>query len=217
MKLPLCVKIKKKVHQEIAAAQDIIVEEMYNFFPQAVFHGGTAIWRCYQGNRFSEDIDVYLQKKESEAADNFFQALERKGFEVIKKRVKENSIYSVLSYNKQQVRFEAVFEEKQNTVLQEYEMIDGNLFTVFTLSANNLVAEKMAALLKRKKVRDLYDIYFLLRYADKISEEYIKKILAVDLVDEKVLPALILTGPVPTITQMKEYIARQGKSNLIGE
>lgn len=210
MKLPLCVKIKKKVHQEIAAAQDIIVEEMYNFFPHAVFHGGTAIWRCYQGNRFSEDIDVYLQKKE--AVDAFFQALERKGFEIIKKRVKENSLYSLLSYNRQQVRFEAVFEEKQNAILQEYEMIDGNLFTVFTLSANELIAEKTAALVKRKKVRDLYDIYFLLRYADKISGECIKEILAVDIIDEKVLPALILSGPVPTITQMKEYIARQAKS-----
>ncbi|MEM1546291.1 MAG: nucleotidyl transferase AbiEii/AbiGii toxin family protein [Candidatus Methanomethylicia archaeon] len=34
--------------------------EIYNSFPEAVIHGGTAIWRCYGSNRFSEDVDVYL-------------------------------------------------------------------------------------------------------------------------------------------------------------
>ena len=61
-KIPLALRIKKAQHKEIAEAQDIVVEELYRIFSKAVFHGGTSIWRCYNGNRFSEDIDVYNQK-----------------------------------------------------------------------------------------------------------------------------------------------------------
>jgi len=58
--IPLILKLKKKSEKEIAYAQDIVVGELYKFFPDAVIHGGTAIWRCYQGNRFSS---LYVSKK----------------------------------------------------------------------------------------------------------------------------------------------------------
>ncbi|MBM3309818.1 MAG: hypothetical protein FJY77_06125, partial [Candidatus Altiarchaeales archaeon] len=53
--IPLALRLKKQAHKKVAEAQDIIVRELYNVFDNAVLHGGTAIWRCYQGNRFSED------------------------------------------------------------------------------------------------------------------------------------------------------------------
>ena len=31
--------------------------------PNAILHGGTAIWRIYSGKRFSEDLDLYLTKE----------------------------------------------------------------------------------------------------------------------------------------------------------
>jgi predicted nucleotidyltransferase component of viral defense system len=58
--LPLNKKLKKKIHKTIDLAQDILVLELYDKFPSTIIHGGTAIWRCYGNNRFSEDIDVYL-------------------------------------------------------------------------------------------------------------------------------------------------------------
>ena len=60
--IPLILKLKKATHREIAKAQDLIVETLYEVFETAVFHGGTAIWRCYKGNRFSEDIDIYMKE-----------------------------------------------------------------------------------------------------------------------------------------------------------
>jgi len=92
--IPINLKLKRKAHKDIAYAQDLIVEEIYNFFPKAVFHGGTAIWRCYNGNRFSEDIDLYMNKDKNKI-EEFFNSLVKKGFKIIKKRVKENSLYSV--------------------------------------------------------------------------------------------------------------------------
>ena len=61
--IPLNLRLKKKTEKEIAYAQDVILGEIYKFFPNAVLHGGTAIWRCYNGRRFSEDLDFYLPKQ----------------------------------------------------------------------------------------------------------------------------------------------------------
>ena len=52
-KIPLQVKLKRETHRRIASAQDLIVQEVYAVFERAVLHGGTAIWRCYNGKRFS--------------------------------------------------------------------------------------------------------------------------------------------------------------------
>ena len=91
--IPLNLKLRNKKDREVAFAQDIIVAELYKFFPEAIIHGGTGIWRCYQGNRFSEDVDVYI-KRDEKKIEEFFKSLENKGFKIIKKRLKENSLYS---------------------------------------------------------------------------------------------------------------------------
>ena len=202
MKIPLNLRLKKKVHRDIAYAQDLIMEELYNFFPRAVFHGGTAIWRCYQGNRFSEDIDVYLDNKNLNA---FFNLLEQKGFKILKKRIKNNSLYSLLEFNRTQVRFEALFLRKVG-ILKEYETVDGNFINVYTLSPDVLIEEKIAACLKRKKIRDLYDIFFLLRYANKTPKD-LDQIEKVKITDEENLPTIILSGLIPKTEEMKKYIS----------
>ena len=211
MKIPLAVKLRKQAHRDIALAQDSIMEEVYGYFPGSVFHGGTAIWRCYQGNRFSEDLDFYLPGKEK--ADAFFQALERKGFRILKKRVKENSLYSLLAFNRTEVRFEGIFGKKCKGILKEYEMADGNLFTITTLAAEDLLNEKIADFLARKKVRDLYDIFFLLRHAQGNIPGKLDEVQKAIVEDAAVLPILILSGPIPSVEQMKEYIAQWEKQN----
>lgn len=158
MKLPLAARIRKKAHQDIAAVQDLVMNAAYQFFPKAVFHGGTAIWRCYDGNRFSEDIDMYLPDKNAVSA--FFQHLQQNGFLVHKQKVTDRSLYSLLEFNRTQVRFEALFLHKKNAILKDYELIDGTYMTVYTLSLEDLLLEKIAACLKLGKVRDLYDIFF---------------------------------------------------------
>ena len=45
---------------KIASLQDYIVELIYSKLePSAILYGGTAIWRCYGGMRFSENLDIY--------------------------------------------------------------------------------------------------------------------------------------------------------------
>ncbi|MBI2110303.1 nucleotidyl transferase AbiEii/AbiGii toxin family protein [Candidatus Woesearchaeota archaeon] len=206
--LPLILRLKRESHKQIALAQDIIVQEMYKIFNDAVLHGGTAIWRCYKGKRFSEDIDVYL-KGEAEKINLFFSNLEKRGFTIKKKKIGENSLFSLLSINRTEVRFEALFKKKSG-VLKEYETAEGNLITVYTLAPEEFINEKAEAYLKRLKVRDLYDVFFLLRYAQhkdkvKLSLQKITKGFKAPR-DEKDLKILILEGVVPNVQDMKEYI-----------
>src|SRR3989338_406877 len=138
--IPLILRLKKQLHKDIAKTHDMVIEEIYAVFENAVLHGGTSIWRCYKGNRFSEDIDVYIVKDKNKI-DSLFEEFEKKGFKIEKKKVSENSIYSSLNFNNTFVRFEAVFK-KERGILREYETAEGNLITVFTLSSEQLIKEK---------------------------------------------------------------------------
>ena len=207
-KTPLHRKMRKERHKKIAGAQDIIVETLYRVFPRAVLHGGTAIWRCYSGNRFSEDVDAYIEN-DAEKINRFFEEMEKAGFEIIKKRMTKNSLYSLLSFGGTEVRFEALLRRAKG-VMKEYETYEGILFNIFTLSPEQMITEKIGAYLNRRKIRDLYDIFFLLRYvtdAEKLKPN-LKDLLRnfKEPVDEEELKALILFGAIPTKEDIVEYL-----------
>lgn len=207
MKIPIILRLKRRLHKGIAEAQDILVDSIYNIFENAVLHGGTAIWRCYKSRRFSEDIDVYIPKN-LKRINKFFDVLVQKGFDIIKKRVKSNSLFSVLKFNTSIIRFEAIFKRVKG-VLKEYETVDGNFITVYTLTPEQLVKEKISAYLKRFKVRDLYDIFFLLRYVDidKIKKDLLMLVKGFRMPDDKdELNVLIIEGLVPNVNDMLDYI-----------
>ncbi len=213
MRLPLQVRLKKEVYRKIAYAQDLIVNEVYKFFPKAILHGGTGIWRIFNGNRFSEDLDFYI-KNDKNMVNEFFESLKNKGFLIIKKKVSERSIYSELQYERISVRFEATFQ-KVKGALSDYESSDGNSLKIYSLSAEDFLIEKTNAYLKRLKIRDLWDIFFLLhkindfnKIRDSMSrlvKEYKKP------VDEANLSAIILEGVNPSSNQMIEYIEKWQK------
>lgn len=208
--IPLNLKLRKKTEREIAYAQDIIVGELYNFFSNAIIHGGTAIWRCYSGNRFSEDVDVYINRDLSKIED-FFKSLEKKGFKIIKKRIKENSIYSELELNQTATRFEATFQNKK-PFFKKYETSESFFINVFALSPEDLIIEKVETYLKRRKIRDLYDIYFLLKYAEnkKVVESHIKRLIEnyQKPLDEKNLANIIIIGAIPSSDELLMEIRR---------
>lgn len=208
--IPLILRLKKESHRKIAEAQDIIVKEVYNFFSHAVFHGGTAIWRCYNGNRFSEDLDFYLNK-DLNKINLFFASLEKKGFVIEKKKIGENSIFSTLIFDRTIVRFEAIFKQVKG-ILKEYELADGNFTNLYTLSSEQLIKEKIDAYINRRKIRDIYDIFFLIRYVNdfNIIKKDLKKLIDdfVEPVDKSDLNTIILEGIVPDINDILNYIKR---------
>ncbi len=208
--IPLSLRLKKRLHRDIAIAQDAVMRELFAVFEDAVFHGGTAIWRCYGGNRFSEDIDVYLPK-DSARLDMLFRNMESAGFVVKKRKIGDNSMFSSLELNGAEVRLEALFRTAKGS-LGEYETADGNLMTVYTLTPEELVAEKAAAYLNRRKIRDLYDVFFLLRLVKDRAKVagHLKRLVEgfKEPVDEKELRVLVIDSLTPTSERMLEYIKR---------
>lgn len=214
MEIPLQLRLKKKAHRAIGLAQDMLMTELYNYFPLAVLHGGTAIWRCYQGNRFSEDIDVYLPlkyKNEGKIKD-FLAVLKKKDFSIKKFKQTKNNIFLKLIYQRAEIQFEVLFKDIKTRVLKEFELLDGTFMTVYTLSPERLILEKIQTYDSRGKIRDLYDIFFLLRFVKE--RKLVIKELAAFLasfkkpVDEPLLKVLILFGLVPKLSEILSYLKR---------
>lgn len=208
--IPLNLKLRNKKDREVAFAQDIIVAELYKFFPEAIIHGGTGIWRCYQGNRFSEDVDVYIKRDENKITE-FFKSLEMKGFKIIKKRLKENSLYSGLKFNDIETKFEATFQNKK-PFFKKYETAESFFINVYTLTPEDLIIEKVETYLSRKKIRDLYDIAFLINHVKnkELIKSYLKKLIEKfeRPIDEENLANIIIVGAVPSYNQLLIEIGR---------
>lgn len=215
-RMPLQVRLKRESHRRIAYAQDLIVREVYNVFGRAVLYGGTAIWRCYQGKRFSEDLDFYFPKDKKQI-DVLFDNLKRIGFAIKKKKVSDSSVYSEMEMDRVYVRLEATFQNISG-VICDYEMSDGNFIKIYSLTVEGFLAEKANTYLKRFKVRDLWDIFFLLKSAkdpgkvkeiEKVIKNYKRPI------DEKDLKAILLEGIVPSADDMIDYIRRKWENRYI--
>ncbi|MFA5020334.1 MAG: nucleotidyl transferase AbiEii/AbiGii toxin family protein [Candidatus Pacearchaeota archaeon] len=216
VKIPLQTKLKREIHRKIAYAQDLIIKEVYSVFDKAVLHGGTAIWRCYNGNRFSEDLDFYLPNDKKKLG-SLFENLNKAGFDIKKEKISENSVYAELELERVSVRLEATFQ-KISGIICDYEMSDGNVFLIYSLTPESFLIEKSNTYLKRFKIRDLWDIFFLLRIVDnpkKIKEiggliKNYKKPL-----DEENLKVILLEGMVPSADEMISYIKRKWENKYI--
>lgn len=214
--IPLLLRLKKQQHREVAKAQDLIMEQAVKILPNAVLHGGTGIWRCYGATRFSEDIDVYLEY-DRQKIDLFYQSLVHEGFRIVKKKISDVSIYSTLLFGRTQVSFEALFK-KEVGILHHFQKADGNILTVFTLTPQQFLREKVATYRSRRKIRDLYDIFFLLQIIGDVSVVCDQISLLIshyrEPVDEKDLKIIVYEGIVPTSRQMLESIQHYGSKKI---
>jgi len=194
--------------------QDIVIDIIYEVFPKAVLHGGTAIWRCYQGTRFSEDIDIYLNKQDINCVEHFKKKLKNRKLEVKKFKITDNVIYAKIEMNNIIMKFEASFLDfnSDNIILKKYETIDGNYLNIFTLSAEELIKEKVKAYLSRRFVRDIYDIFILLDFVEDKKEIMVslKKLLFnfKQPLDEDILSSLVFYGSCPTTKQILNEIKK---------
>jgi len=209
MEIPLQNRLKKKAHVELASLQDEAVEIIYSLFPKIVFHGGTCIWRCYGGNRFSEDLDFYLAGENFEEG-SLRQALEGRGLSLVKFKKTANLIFAKISSPEAQIRLEINLSTKKEGLLRPYEKAGGAVMEVLCLPAEELLMEQLSAYENRRLVRDLYDVCHLSRIANVHEKEAgkIKKFLQnpPKPIDEKNLKAIVYMGAVPTYEQMLEML-----------
>lgn len=141
---------------------------------QIYFKGGTALRFVYHSARFSEDLDFSTNQEDiPDIEDSILEVLVKFEKENIKATLQEakttsggylSTIDFVLFGQTIPVQIEISFREKDNR--GELVEITSDFippYTVVVLVKEQLIDQKMRALLARKKARDFYDLYFMLR------------------------------------------------------
>jgi len=119
MKISLINQLKKQVHKDVGLLHDEVMNILLSCFSKTlVLHGGTCIWRCYNGHRFSEDIDLYLSIDEYNE-ELLKEDIEKSGLIINKLKKTENLIFAKISDNKTEIRVEIRLLAKTDKILQK--------------------------------------------------------------------------------------------------
>lgn len=161
--------------------QDIILMSIYSHVGnELVFKGGTCLYKIYGLNRFSEDLDFTFSRKiQIEKLMNYIvHDAELLNIHCKIKRIEEyrNEINAGILFNgplykgtKQTQCFiplnissreRICGEVKKVNLISTYREIPN--FDVFVMDEEEILAEKIRAILTRDKARDVYDLWFLL-------------------------------------------------------
>jgi predicted nucleotidyltransferase component of viral defense system len=212
MDLPISSLLKRRSELETARLEDDVVSVLANITDKMALHGGTAVWRCYNGKRFSIDIDVYIW--DDGFKGKFMNAASRIGVAVTKFREKGVTFIHVRK-NNTEIKIEPRNVEKAS-VLIPYERIDGSKLNILALSPEDLILEKIEAYKDRRAYKDLYDITVLLnsvKAPQKIREALLGFSKDIPRPNESTqsysaFKAIIYSGVVPTYQKMSEFIRR---------
>lgn len=206
MQEPIEIRLKDPRQVALARLQDVLVEAIIETEPNIIFHGGTAIWRCYNGNRFSDDIGIYATDKQIKKLNmNLTWALSKRGARM------EYPVYTdraiTVTGENAKSRLEAMKTPKGVKPVQaEYVRADGSKLFVNTLSIQGFIAEKAATYVKRRYVRDIYDLYHLVaaeRLGSKAKAMLKRFVSEMDKpIDEGKLKDLVYTGVAPSFETM---------------
>ena len=168
------------VNAEKDYLQELVLFSIYsNAGKELVFKGGTALYKIYKLNRFSEDLDFTLTKKlDAEklankiVSDLMLLNISAKIKEIreyrneinvrlllkgpLYKGSKERQCFIPLNISKR----EQTLEPKRETIIPMFREIPS--FEIFIMSEKEILAEKIRAIFTRQKPRDIYDLWFLL-------------------------------------------------------
>jgi len=161
--------------------QNLILFSLYSHIgKELIFKGGTCLYKIYKLGRFSEDLDFTLNGKIDfeKIANKIISDLE---FLNINGRVKEIKEYNneinirlllngpLYKGSKETMCFiplniskkeQIILEPRKETISDFYKEIPN--FEIFVMDENEILAEKVRAIMTRQKPRDIYDLFFLL-------------------------------------------------------
>ena len=214
MNLPIEKKLVNEMQLRIARLQDSSIEALYNIDNKIVLHDGTAIWRCYSGNRFSDDLDLYAKTDDevSLIRNDASFVLKRYGIGIEKVSAIDKSTIITVSDSDTKVKLEIGKTRKAiRPIEMAYERSNGTRISILTLSAEDLILEKMNTYESRRYSRDIYDIYHLSNFADasKLKAEvcdFLHDIIRP--VDEGNLNSIVYVGVAPSFDNMVDSIRR---------
>jgi len=174
--------LKNKEHIEKDYFQDLLLYHLYKKSNNFIFKGGTCLYKLYNLPRFSEDLDfsVLAQGNIRETVESVARELKAK---IESKKTKTSFLFKLrfpgilTQFNTIRIDVSLVnivlgFEVKN--YIPSY--IDIPPFFLRVLKLEEILAEKIHALIKRNNARDLYDLFFLLRFVEPNKELIQKKL-----------------------------------------
>jgi predicted nucleotidyltransferase component of viral defense system len=224
--------IKSPEQLEKAKLEDTLVELLFGKYNELVFHGGTAIWRCYAGNRFSRDIDFYLKASGKEREVHYKEMaefLKDCGFPIKEKGYNnETDTMHFLVESNTKMKIDINFRYKNGSPA-EYTKIDNSKIIILSLTPEELLAEKIDAYNDKLRsvnrpsqpeVQDLYDIYYLSTLIKQKDADIAKRLRQLVKDVEKNPPPnvrslghLILNGLPPSLEFMVEKLKEWANDN----
>ena len=177
--------LTNKEHIEKDYYQDLFLFHIYKQTNLLVFKGGTALYKFYQLPRFSEDLDFsVLQQSDIKAI--LFLTVEKIPHAKISevKEMRESILCKIrcpgIITAGNTIRIDI---STDNPVLSKFEVknyippyIDINPFAARVMNIQEIIAEKIHALLARQKSRDVYDLFFILRFTTLDKELVLRKL-----------------------------------------
>jgi predicted nucleotidyltransferase component of viral defense system len=172
--------LKNREHIEKDYFQDLLLYHIYKKSNNFIFKGGTCLYKLYNLPRFSEDLDfsVLHQKNIKETIEKVAKEL---GAKIESKKTKSSFLFKLrfpgilTKFNTVRIDVSlvnVVFGFEVKNYISPYITIPP--FSLRVLKLEEILAEKIHALLKRSNARDLYDLFFLLRFVEP-REELIEK------------------------------------------
>ncbi|MEK6843174.1 MAG: nucleotidyl transferase AbiEii/AbiGii toxin family protein [Candidatus Micrarchaeota archaeon] len=204
MKLPLEKRLRKHAHVLLGQMQDELMEILYSISNRFILHGGTSIWRCYAGLRFSEDLDLYLDLLPENFRELIEEKLHSRQLQLKKYKQTDNLIFIKATDGNIEARVEINLRGRANPIPVPYEKINGTSMIVNSLSLDDLIIEKANAFASRRLIRDVYDVYFLSANAGKSAMSNVRRLLEKSQkpLDERNLESLVYSGTVPAFDKM---------------
>jgi predicted nucleotidyltransferase component of viral defense system len=167
--------------------QEIILFILYGEISnKLIFKGGTALTKCYGLNRFSEDLDFNVEEEKP------FNKIIKKGMEkfyieIIDEEKKHKDSIDITYWikgplyngNKNslcKISLDFSFREKTNHKITKQlglHIEEIPIFNITAMSENEILAEKIRAIITRNKARDAYDTYNLILKGVKTTKEEI--------------------------------------------
>ena len=193
--------------------QNIILFILYQHYGnELVFKGGTALMKCFGSPRFSEDLDFtslagFDKSVVERGLRNFGLGFEvrEQGFERAVKTV--TSVEGPMYDGSRRSRCKIVVDVslRESVILKPFTCRIGRFmyeipeFDVMVMDPKEILAEKIRAVVTRKKARDLYDIWFLLERGSSIDPGLVKRKLlyyGVKPSEERILKEMKQIAPV---------------------
>lgn len=169
--------------------QTLFLKELYDekYSQNIFFKGGTAIRLIFGGSRFSEDLDFTVcgnTEDFNKFIIKFFKKLNKLyGFTFKKRKTITGQKYLLVTNSNiagHQIFISLDFSFREKVLKHSRSTITTNYPVIFTsfvnhLSGEEIVAEKIRAIMTRNKGRDIYDLWFLLSKNIQIDKKLVEE------------------------------------------